>query len=488
MSWTDEEIDRLFKDGAQEQSFLYDPSYWEEFELSLPENGQRWSDKQIDNLFQLSAGKHSLEYKDAYWKEFEQTLPVNEEVWSDAKIDAVFQESAEGYVAEYQPAYWNEFAATLPVRRRRDLVWFFVAFTFMSAFGLLLIKNNEEIKLAENQNIGKSIVKNTVEPVKNTEQNTNEVQESQIGGAGWSDKIVNDRKHNPKQKESHNTSTDNENITGFVTETGTDGKDKTFAEQTEKPVSTDLITESSLSEEAPWEYEQLDINRVNYLDAIAPSIVRFHYAKGVNPRALYSVYAQGLGGLSQSLITPSDKLSYNYGIGLGFNMDYKRLSFAAGANFLISEHQDLELNRTAKVYGFGSTLYQFKMNYKQLYLLEGNIEFGYSFGANKIKFGIRPSYLLSTKVKIQQNDMKADMTVEESSETRVSYGFTEGMYRFGLKPQLGYSYSFGKGIDVGVNFGVQLMPMVNEEFINGENNKLPIDGQLYIRKCIRLTK
>ncbi len=253
-------------------------------------------------------------------------------------------------------------------------------------------------------------------------------------------------------------------------------------------MSTELITESLLSEEAPWKYEQLEINKANHLEAITPSIVAIEYPKGVNPRALYSIYAQGIGGLSQSLITPSDKLSYNYGIGLGFNLDYKRLSFAAGANFLVSEHQDLELNRTAKVYGFGSTLYQFKMNYKQLYLLEGNIEFGYSFGSSRIKFGIRPSYLLSTKVKIQQNDVKANMTVEESSETRVSYGFTDGMYRFGLKPQLGYSYSFGKGIDLGVNFGVQLMPMVNEEFINGENNKLPIDGQLYIRKCIRLTK
>jgi hypothetical protein len=64
----------------------------------------------------------------------------------------------------------------------------------------------------------------------------------------------------------------------------------------------------------------------------------------------------------------------------------------------------------------------------------------------------------------------------------------DGLKRFGLKPMIGYSWSVMPGMELGVNVGIQVMPQINEDFINGINNKLPIDGQVYFRKTIDFRK
>jgi len=59
--------------------------------------------------------------------------------------------------------------------------------------------------------------------------------------------------------------------------------------------------------------------------------------------------------------------------------------------------------------------------------------------------------------------------------------------RFGVKPTLGYSYRINNWT-IGANVGVQLMQSVNEDLINGFNNQFPIDGQIYLRRTIRLRR
>ena len=76
------------------------------------------------------------------------------------------------------------------------------------------------------------------------------------------------------------------------------------------------------------------------------------------------------------------------------------------------------------------------------------------------------------------------MEEDVEMEREVLYGHMEGIRRFGLKPMIGYSIDLPSNITIGLNIGAQVMPSVNEEYIDGQNNKLPIDGQLYFRKSI----
>jgi hypothetical protein len=64
----------------------------------------------------------------------------------------------------------------------------------------------------------------------------------------------------------------------------------------------------------------------------------------------------------------------------------------------------------------------------------------------------------------------------------------DGLNRFGIKPMLGYSVNLSHGMILGINVGAQVVQTVNEEFVNGQNSQLPIDGQIYLRKSIRFGK
>jgi hypothetical protein len=194
-----------------------------------------------------------------------------------------------------------------------------------------------------------------------------------------------------------------------------------------------------------------------------------------------SFYVEANAGLGQSLITPSVNNSHYLGAGVGTQFRKGRIVFTTGANFIWSHHKDLQLTRQAKIYGFGSEVVQSHINYSELYRIEANLNVGYSFGRHNLNIGIRPSYLVGTKVKVTQ-----DEGLEGGNRT--VYGFTEGINRWGLKPSFGYGFDISRNLTLGVNVSTQVLTSVNEDFINGVNNKFPIDGQIYLRKTLRLRK
>jgi hypothetical protein len=77
-------------------------------------------------------------------------------------------------------------------------------------------------------------------------------------------------------------------------------------------------------------------------------------------------------------------------------------------------------------------------------------------------------------------------TLASNEERRSVYGFMEGIKQWGVKPSVGYAYTFPRDWTVGMTVGTEILPSINEDFINGVNNRLPIDGQLYLRKTLNL--
>src|SRR5690606_13629970 len=182
------------------------------------------------------------------------------------------------------------------------------------------------------------------------------------------------------------------------------------------------------------------------------------------------------------LITTSDKLSNSFGIGVGTQVQKGRLLLTAGVNGVWSNHQDLVLNRRSKVYSFSSSEYSYDFDYKEIYYLEAEISVGYKLGKHTVNIGARPSYVMGKKVGISSS------VNEQLGERKTYYGNMDGINRFGVKPFLGYAFDLSPSLKLGMNLGVQLMPMVQEGYLVGSNNAFPIDGQLYIRKSLRFKR
>ncbi len=117
MKWTDENIDKLFQEGAEKQSFAFKQEYWEEFSASLSDAAplSDASDEALDSAFQESAANQSFDYKPEFWEAFAADLPSDAPLSQvpDATFDSAFQENAAAISVDYKPEFWNEFSDSL---------------------------------------------------------------------------------------------------------------------------------------------------------------------------------------------------------------------------------------------------------------------------------------------------------------------------------------------------------------------------------------
>jgi hypothetical protein len=487
MKWTDENIDKLFQSEAGKLSFEYKDAFWNEFNASSLAGTQTWTDQKIDALYRESAAKVTIPYKNEYWVAFNASMPIyipaNGPIAADSEIDSAYKSSAEGLSFAYQPSYWNEMEAMLDQQKARpDFLWFGAAFSSVAVLLLMLftqkpldlsIRGLEPIVM----NFGLSEVVNTASEY--------EVQEEQTPVQLSVDNLVfPDFTWDPtagmglyQMPTCGGVIYSPNGLNGLMP--GEQFINGGLWPQLPGSGNQDLQTKDDLT--------RLEANGLENGEGSNELATREAYQG--ETRVQISPFIQGLGGLSQSLITPSESMSTSYGVGAGIELTKGNWSFGFGLNGLVENHNDLQLNRTAKVYGFGSEVYQHNLDYQRLYKLEGVLSAGYYFGKHRVDIGVRPSYVFSSKVRIQeQGDLNTIAPEQLYNESREVYGFMEGVKRFGVKPTIGYAYSIKPGMTIGLNVGVELMPSINEDYINGVNNTLPIDGQIYFRRSLSFRK
>lgn len=400
--------------------------------------------------------------------------------WTDDEIDKLYQTGAAGSQFEYKAEYWREMEAMLPIQKKRgDALWFFFSALI---FGLLLTSvfiqeplslNSDETLVADTKTyFDVTTEQSTIESEAIDSENPNGWGNESTSNAIPSDeydlKPISEREvANPIQPAAP-SDVSSESIKPIDQQkaelNGSDNGELTSIDVgTLQTRSLELTSRATLQEQSyPWDKAK------------------------INTVALNGMFVQLLGGISQSMVYPSTGWSNSFGAGVGYNLEKGRFILNVGLNGLISNHNDLELTRSAKVYGFGSEVYTYNIDYQQLYLLEGNIEFGYLLGRHELKAGVRPSYVFSSRVRVSETAI-ADQSFT-SEEHGSYYGYMDGLKRIGLKPTFGYAYRIRPDLQLGMNVGVQLLQGVNEDFVEGKNNNLPIDGQLYLRKTIRFRK
>ena len=429
--------------------------------------------------------------------------------WTDEEIDKMFQEGADGLHFEYKDSHWKEMEAMLPKEGSKgDFLWFFTAFVFLGLFGVLTTINMSGINSSTNKSvIAEVVTSKSKDAIGQSENNSIDHQTTNTITMALGDEIARPQVRTASvitveaNSPSSNSLDKNDLMTKNISSKTKAQKESNKVEinnpdnihlnretretevTSDEQVSAYVVDESSITENVFGPVDRLNFLEAKVLESESRNLMTYsNYPPKVSTHA--SIYVQGLGGLSQSFVSPSSALAYSYGFGAGVQFQNKDWKFNLGINAIISNHNDLNLNRTAKVYGFGSEVYNYHLNYQQLYIVEGDFKVARSFGKHDMSLGVRPSYTFSSKVKMREDYINNSMSDINESNSRNVYGFMDGLKSLGVKPQIGYAYSFTPGLQLGVNIGVQLMPMINEDFLEGYTNRLPFDGQIYLRKTI----
>lgn len=540
----DKAIDEMYQDASEQMDFSYNDAHWQEFVSGVPEMVEvdLSANTDIDSIYRDATGKMDFAYNEAYWQEFSQGL----EQPAGVDLDSLYRHEAAELSFDYKDAYWAEMLGLLDRRWRPDFLWFGLAALFLGLLTTSTFLHNPDLIMNEHQEVSQlsnetndsgqeqstnideitaqsinqdaQLVENSVES-SGTVSNTSPIvdptvdrhQESNMvsGEGSASDESASDNLNEQRNNVSDNTidvnaenGVDNENVTDNINavDNGNNGAANDNSNGNVNVADNNGVVIPLIDNEKDALHNEDKIERSENPEdwtvgnlvtrTIHPSVIEKNIIEGSTDFAFpdmklparVHMYIEGNAGISQSLISPSDQVSHSFGAGLGVQIEKGRWSITTGVNGIWSFHDDLVLNGEAKVYGFGSDVYRYTLKYDEIYSLEGVLSAGYRFGRHRINVGVRPSFVMNTKVGFTMHD-------ENIKEDRqVTYGHMEGINRFGLKTTLGYSVDLRGGLVLGANIGGRVLNSVNAEYLDGKNNPFPIDGQIYIRKLIRFRK
>ena len=448
---------------------------------------------------------------------------------TDTEVDAMYREEASKLAFVYHPAYWEEMAAMLRRRRRRpEFLWFGLSGIFATAIIAMLFVQQSPGQLLtpefawngvnsaeQNANNVASNGSNGLE--NNVFQNSNDLQNGTVASNAVLNQAPNDNNqnntanngngNNPQSGNQTNGSPTLVSINPHANPNNTQGTPRLNRVIPTLVITTALnepsrLTNGTAASNASDEettandiaLNPLSAKSLGTLSTLNNELAEVEEFPGLRPykRApLTSFYVQGVGGISESLITPSDAFGTSYGIGAGIMAHKRNWTFNIGSNVVIENYSDLELTRVAKQYvHFSSTESRQDLQYRNLYSVELDLGVGYNFGRHQVHMGIRPSYTYNARVDYSETNIynsQGEM-IETSDSRQGQYGYLGALQLWGLKPTIGYGYSFPSNWSIGLNIGTELRQSINEEFISGVNNRLPLDGQLYIRKTLNFKK
>ena len=360
----------------------------------------KWGDDEIDNLFRQRTDDLSFEYKNEYWEDFEGSLPVSDVVESAAEgavhdIDALYRAKSKSLSFEYNSSYWDEMAAMLPNNKKRlDFLWFFTSFVFVGLISSLFFINgpittekdvnysadNLYNKNEKNKNSSGDLERSIAEGnvmVENNSSNQetytsqNELSTSSSQNDAFSTDII------PNRAASPSIFSNFDNV-GAITSQENDISELLHSENDSH--NTDIEFDQSVEETIASEQEIILATKKIEMGTIDRELALSSF-KTLKVPVTTNLYVELNGGISQALTSPSESIASSLGLGVGTSFQKGRFIFTTGVNAIMSNYSDMLLSREAKVYGFGSELYRYDLEYKQTYSLEGVFTVGYKLSA-----------------------------------------------------------------------------------------------------------
>lgn len=407
--------------------------------------------------------------------------------WTDEEIDELFQGAASEQSFPYKEEYWAEMEALLPEKNTgRDLLWTITALIFVTLLTVGFWRN--EIPVVNNESLRAESTLNKEDLADVQIDNTSSVTSNQ---SEFKQNEILQSEPSTNVSEVNNSSLDSKRIQESLATSIQLEKDTYTEQKIEKaylPESTTNLTAKSRSRSIENdEVSNLQARDIELLTTsnndLLPLLNQVRMS-GAN----HAYYVQGVIGASQSLVQPSGSVSSSFGFGAGWAMRKGNFVANAGLNLLVSNHSDLFLSRSAKVYGFGVENYSYNFNYKQLYELESQLDLGYQVKRSEFRLGLRPSYLLSSRVMISEAKSEPGKEMETLESEKQVYSFTGGLNRFGLKPSFTYAYHIKPTLELGLSLGAQMYSRIDADYLKEHTRNFVFDGQLYLRQVITWEK
>jgi hypothetical protein len=529
----DSTLDAAFQESAAAQSFNYKPEFWEAFSATLPDSIplSQVPDTAFDAAFQDNASAISVDYKPEFWSEFSDSLPLmtSMEDIADTEVDAMYRAEAANLSFQYKTTYWEEMAAALSKRRRRpEFVWFGLSGVFATAIIAMLFIDQSPLKVdwdapeysfngitpqaANNRNVNLASNSGTTNSELNQFSGSNQATAQNVANGAANPANGNGTPSTPvlnENKGQNGTIDPNANNTNLAINNEPNGGTQ-GAPNNNQPtgrlnrITPELILTASQTATEQRTVGTTDVTLLSENDALEtralqPLEQQFNnelVASNLPPLPRYKggvqsrMYMQALGGMSESAVIPSEVMSNSYGVGMGWEISKRNWTANLGSNLIIENYSDLFLSRFGKEYDAGSFSKRQDIRYQNLFSAELNLSIGREFGRHQIQIGLRPSYTFGSRMtQTITSSVSAFGETTESSETTSGINAEMlGIQRWGMKPTFGYAYRFSSNWTLGLNVGVELLQSIDETFITGINNRLPLDGQLYLRKTLNFRK
>ncbi len=167
-------------------------------------------------------------------------------------------------------------------------------------------------------------------------------------------------------------------------------------------------------------------------------------------------------------------------LGLSYQYRTKHLFYAAGLNWMNFSPNSLTLNRRSKVYGFEVNHYSQDIDYKWITMLEMPLSIGKRFKNQSLSVGFAPALVLGSMV---------DFTETENGQLTKNgriYGNMLGMKHYAATLSLAYDLRIARNLDLGLKVSNLIVNPLDAKPFVGELNKNPFQAQITIKKHFRI--
>lgn len=400
--------------------------------------------------------------------------------WTDDELDKVFRDAAEQPVFEYQASYFQDIEKQLPIKKGRKIAWYWwTANVFIIGFVSLLFtgnwspKNESKSAAVETSKGDKDLLVAQTTTIKSQRTQSTDVATttSVYSGVKIHQTAIN-------QQVGKNSTPINE-----TSETQLPTSYNTREELPKEALKTEIQT--SLNEAVSFTENRESSDARLLLLELMPfgfenqQLMSNHYSWKKNKNSFYIGMNTGVEQAWASEVDVPSSLNATLSLELGYRIPLRNFQFSAGLAFEATKLGDLRIKERTKLYGFGSSILENSYEFNSIYSVLLPVELSKSFGRHSIGLGL-----------VGEMNVFAHASHEKTIDgirTSNATGFTnvDLFNRFGVSPKLTYALSLTEKLQLGLAVQTQLIQPLNSDRFIGVPTKLPISGQVFIKRSLK---
>ena len=398
--------------------------------------------------------------------------------WTDEELDQLFKEAANSGSFQYNNAYFKDIEAQLPVRKKRRAIFWWMG----SAGSIMLIAVLYWFMANQSNSVGK-IAKTTIENDSKVTQSTsrpvsitNQAKNSVVEAKG-KEKGIQQKNFAPTQ------------VTDLVTqETTFKGKEiiiiDPIVESAGVKVETEMIEPTLMGNSEPMiepiqEVGTLKTTEVIGFKSLEQDILASTLVMKSKANKGTRFFAEVGGGLSQSPISTSENGSARattWSVQGGYEFYRRNWSLSAGLGISESYFNNVYIKERSTVYGFGANTLDNQYRFGSLMTLNVPLSISYRLGSHELSGGLTTGLPILSRLKYTEF-IDGNIAQEKSGITDPSF-----FKRLQLETMVNYRFALNKNWQIGMRLGVNLMNPIASDRIMGERTKLPLNGQITLRR------